>query len=62
MTLEQIIKLLKTDGIGSKRVVYKMLENASINELCELKRDLSTIIAQKRANHENNNPCVSERK
>ncbi len=62
MTLEQIIKLLKTDGIGSKRIVCKMLENANIEDLCELKRDISTTIANKRASHTNNSPSVSERK
>lgn len=49
MTLEQIIKLLKTDGINSKKLVREMLENASEKELCELKRSISQAIAEKRS-------------
>lgn len=49
MTLEQIIKLLKTDGINSKKLVRDMLENASEKELLELKRSISQAIAEKRS-------------
>lgn len=49
MMLEQIIKLLKTDGINSKKLVREMLENASEKELCELKRSISQAIAEKRS-------------
>lgn len=52
MTLEQIIKLLKTDGINSKKLVREMLENASEKELCELKRSISQAIAEKRSKWE----------
>lgn len=49
MTLEQIIKLLKTDGINSKKLVRDMLENASKKDLWELKRSISQAIAEKRS-------------
>lgn len=37
LTLENIINELEKDGCGSKKAVLKMLENASIEDLWNLK-------------------------
>ena len=36
LTIDNIIKLLDTEGIGSKRIVINKLKNASVSELEEL--------------------------
>lgn len=48
MTIKQIIKLLKTDGQGTKKKVLEMLENASINELINLRSSISEEIRKKK--------------
>lgn len=48
MTIQQIIDLLKMQGVNSKRQVIEMLQNATIDELYELKRDCTTLIAEKK--------------
>lgn len=37
ITLENIISELEKEGVGSKKKVLKMLKNAGINELWDLK-------------------------
>ena len=48
MTIQQIINLLKMQGVNSKKQVIEMLKNASIEDLYELKRDCTTLIAEKK--------------
>lgn len=47
LSIEWIINTLKKDGCNSKKQVIERLENADINELHYLKRDIITIINQK---------------
>ena len=44
MTLEWIIQMLKTSGIGSKQIVLNALENATIEDLLELIHSANVII------------------
>ena len=48
MIIQQIIDLLKMQGVNSKRQVIEMLRNATIDDLYELKRDCTTLIAEKK--------------
>ena len=41
LTLDNIIELLRTDGIGSKQIVLASLENANLRQLYTLKRSIS---------------------
>lgn len=50
MKLDNIINLLKISGINSKKQVIDLLENASVNELIELKRDIKERICKKITN------------
>lgn len=50
MTINQIIKLLKIEGCGSKKEVLKLLENASINDLINLRSSISEEIRKKKVN------------
>lgn len=44
---KEIIKFLKKDGIGSKKILVKKLENATIENLINLRRSLTEIINEK---------------
>lgn len=41
MTIKSIIDLLKKPGINSKQKVIDCLENAKLNDLIELRRDIN---------------------
>ena len=41
LTLDNIIELLRTDGIGSKQIVLASLKNANLRQLYTLKRSIS---------------------
>ena len=47
MTIEEIIKLLKISGQNTKGKLLLMLENATIEELMELRESISEIIRTK---------------
>ena len=47
LTLDNIIKLLNTEGIGSKRIVINRLKNASVSELSELLYSIQLKINEK---------------
>ena len=47
MKLNEIINLLKQDGKGTKRKVLEMLENASIDDLKELRQSITIKIIRK---------------
>lgn len=44
---KEIINFLKKDGIGSKKILVKKLENATIENLINLRRSLTEIINEK---------------
>ena len=44
---KEIINFLKKDGVGSKKILVKKLENATIENLITLKRSITEIINQK---------------
>lgn len=52
LTLDNIIKLLDTEGIGSKRIVLDKLKNASVSELSELLFSIQVAINEKYARGE----------
>ena len=41
LTLDNIIELLSTQGIGSKQIVLDKLKNANLRQLYALKRSIS---------------------
>ena len=45
MTIEWIIQMLKTSGIGSKQIVLNALEKATKDDLLELIRSIHTVIS-----------------
>lgn len=47
MTLQRLINLLKIEGSNTKKKVATMLENASINELQELRWSITEEINKK---------------
>ena len=47
LTLDNIIRLLDTDGIGSKKIVINKLKNASVSELSELLYSIQIKINEK---------------
>ena len=53
MTLQWIIDILKTNGINSKGTVLKVLENANLSELMELRRSINEEINKKMMESEN---------
>ena len=52
LTLNNIIELLGTEGIGSKRIVINKLKNASVSELSELLYSIQLKINEKLARGE----------
>lgn len=60
MRLEEIIETLSLNGLSSKNQVLKMLEEASIEELEELKKSIETKIIKKKAVQKENNNIVLE--
>lgn len=44
---KEIINFLKKDGVGSKKILVKKLENATIENLINLRRSLTEIINEK---------------
>ena len=53
MTLQWIIDILKTNGINSKGMVIKALQEANLNELMELRRSINEEINKKMMESEN---------
>ena len=47
LTLDNIVRLLDTEGIGSKRIVINKLKNASVSELSELLLSIQIKINEK---------------
>lgn len=53
MTIQEIIDLLKKEGIGSKQLVIEKLDNLSYEELKSLERDIKARVALKKGGEDN---------
>lgn len=48
LTINYLIELLKKDGINSKRQVVNILENITLEQMIELRRDLNEKIRKEK--------------
>ena len=48
LTINYLIELLKKDGVNSKRQVIDILENMTIDQMIELRRDLNERIRKEK--------------
>lgn len=48
LTINYLIELLKKDGINSKRQVVNILENMTLEQMIELRRDLNELIRKEK--------------
>ena len=58
MTLQWIIEVLKLNGVNSKGMVIKALQEANSIELMELRRSINEEINKKMMESENNDKTV----
>lgn len=48
LTINYLIELLKKDGVNSKRQVVDILENMTLEQMIELRRDLNEKIRKEK--------------
>ena len=48
LTINYLIELLKKDGVNSKRQVVNILENMTLEQMIELRRDLNELIRKEK--------------
>lgn len=48
LTINYLIELLKKDGINSKKQVIELLENMTVEQMIELRRDLNEKIRKEK--------------
>ena len=48
LTINYLIELLKKDGINSKQKVVDILENMTLEQMIELRRDLNELIRKEK--------------
>ena len=48
LTINYLVELLKKDGINSKRQVVDILENMTLEQMIELRRDLNEKIRKEK--------------
>lgn len=48
LTINYLIELLKKDGVNSKKQVINILENMTLEQMIELRRDLNELIRKEK--------------